>query len=133
MLRWCWRGSSAGPELRQNVLFADKQTNKRRWRQRQDGAGVMILVAKVAMIPQSRFSQIWLQANYEYIYIYIYSIFLANILQSSYIEIIWRFFFNSFSKFWLIKIPKSSTSFLYFLVFNIAFWLYIYILEEKNG
>jgi hypothetical protein len=26
-------------------LFADKQTNKRRWRQRQDGAGV-IFVAK---------------------------------------------------------------------------------------
>jgi hypothetical protein len=60
-------GPSAGPELRENVCLP---TNKRRWRQRQDGAGV-IFAAKVAMIPQSRFSQIWLNANYEYIYRYI--------------------------------------------------------------
>jgi hypothetical protein len=45
-----------------------RQTNGRRWRQRQEGAGVMF-VAKLAMIPQSRFSHIWLQANYIYIYI----------------------------------------------------------------
>jgi hypothetical protein len=78
--RDCYGGVVGGgvqcrPGTTTKRLFADKQTNKRRWRQRQDGAGV-IFVAKVAMIPQSRFSQIWLQANYEYIiYIDIFYIF----------------------------------------------------------
>jgi len=42
-----------------------------------DGAGV-IFVAKVAMIPQSRFSQIWLQANYIYIYILYFWLYISS-------------------------------------------------------
>jgi len=59
--------------------FVCRQTNG-------DGASVrdgarVIFVAKVAMIPQSRFSQIWLQANYIYIFYifgYIYAVERKN-------------------------------------------------------